>query len=78
MKSKYRSAFPDAFGTKWRCLKIGVFGVYLLNTSGDSDGAWGLYVIDHGEFFGRGRFGAALKCGTKMAGSKIQRVITRF
>ena len=48
---------------------LSLFEVYLVDRVGDSYGAMGLYVIDHGKFFGRGRFGAALKFGTELAKS---------
>jgi len=56
------------FGTKWGSAPKVVFEVYLVDRVCDSDRAVDLYAIDNGKFFGEGRFGAALKFGTELAG----------
>ena len=66
------------FGTKWGSAPKVVFEVYLVDRVCDSDRALDLYVIDDGKFFGGGRFGAALKFGTELAGCIIQTIIAVF
>jgi len=67
----WQNVVPLGVGKTWFC--------YILGTAGGIKmGPEGYYVSGYGKFFGMGHFGAALECGTEMAGSKFQRVITRL